>query len=251
MTHVRRHIIAQCSEKKIIVPTPLAAEIDLISQDKLEGFETLDKAWLRNPSNTLKYILEVLPLISSIPARKIYWPSIPEITNVDCTLIQKCNTLHYLAQEALSDEKIRMVVAAPLFTPTNTQFIHGDFKPDNLLISKNGSSTALVDWENSGIGHPDFDLASLLAGLIFVSVRSVVKEDDTDWISLNKFLKNLDFVAKTWMQSKSCSDHFHIILAKYLFVRLCGYYNEIEEDDRCAFVMKTLLKNYATRNSIR
>ena len=41
--------------------------------------------------------------------------------------------------------------------------IHGDWKPDNIIMSEGLSPTvlAVVDWELSTIGHPMSDLANM------------------------------------------------------------------------------------------
>ena len=43
-------------------------------------------------------------------------------------------------------------------------FIHGDFNPSNIYISKNGKGLRVVDWEWAGYGVPHADLVSLLKG---------------------------------------------------------------------------------------
>lgn len=46
---------------------------------------------------------------------------------------------------------------------TNTCHIHGDFKPDNILLTKTG--TRIIDWELAGQGCPEHDFASFYAGI--------------------------------------------------------------------------------------
>lgn len=45
--------------------------------------------------------------------------------------------------------------------PDRSCVIHGDWKPDNLILSKKKPPSAVVDWELSTIGHPMSDLANL------------------------------------------------------------------------------------------
>ncbi|WP_459612900.1 aminoglycoside phosphotransferase family protein [Corynebacterium urogenitale] len=248
ISHVRRAICERGFEEKIRVPAPLEAYPDSIVQERLLGFRTFAKAWLIDPAKTARRIMDALALISELPSKGIDWIACPEVADIDLALLRRSNTLHHLSQHALQDEKIREIVAIPLNLPRPTSFVHGDFKPDNILVSENWEDIAIVDWENSGLGHPDLDVASLLAGLTFVSVRSVVKEKGTEWKRLSAFLRHVDVIEKSWISGMGDPIAFHSALVKYLFIRLCGYYNEVEQDDRCAYILKVLMKKYVKQN---
>lgn len=60
-------------------------------------------------------------------------------------------------------------------------FVHGDFKPDNLLITRAPEVPAVhvIDWELAGCGDPVEDLAALSAGLFAVALQSRVAVTDS------------------------------------------------------------------------
>lgn len=242
MDQARHTLSANAGKYELTVPIPLEACAEAISQERLIGFESLGKQWLVQPEAVARCSIDVLLAMSAMPAESISWYSLPEIANVDISLIRKANSLHNLAQNALTDDGIRKVVAEPLPTVDGYAFIHGDFKPDNLMISLDRPVIAVVDWENAGIGVPDFDAASLIAGLIYVSVRSAVKAECTEWDNLADLFSHIGTIERAWITRAKKASDFRLAVAKYLFVRLCSYYNEVEQDDRCAFILKKLIK---------
>lgn len=52
---------------------------------------------------------------------------------------------------------------------TPKRFIHGDLKLDN-LIQTTQNRISIIDWECSGIGHPEEDIGSFLASLMFYAL---------------------------------------------------------------------------------
>lgn len=54
-------------------------------------------------------------------------------------------------------------------------FIHGDFKPDNIMICNN--DVKFVDWELSGTGHPAHDIASFYVGMFTTSLNNGLSEN--------------------------------------------------------------------------
>lgn len=242
MNQARHALATVAGEYELRVPVPLGARADAVSQERLYGFKSLDRQWLENPAEVARCAIDVLLVTSAMPVETISWRSSPETVNVDIGLIRSSNSLHNLAQKALVDDDIRRVVAEPLPEFSGDAFVHGDFKPDNLMIAPDQSVVAIIDWENAGIGAPELDAASLIAGLIYVSVRNSVKVDGTEWENLTKFLNHVGSVERAWVEKTENVDGFRLALAKYLFIRLCGYYNEVEQDDRCAFILKKLIR---------
>ncbi|MFD3686123.1 phosphotransferase [Nocardiopsis sp. NPDC058631] len=51
-----------------------------------------------------------------------------------------------------------------------TVFVHGDLKPDNILV-RPGAGLTLIDWELAGRGDPHEDLAAFLAGVLASSLH--------------------------------------------------------------------------------
>ena len=242
MNQARHTLSTVAGGYELRVPIPLGACAGTVSQERLHGFKTLDKRWLENPAEVARCVIDVLLETSVMPVDTITWSSSPEIIDVDINLIRNANSLHNLAQKALIDDGIRRVVAAPLPEFAAGAFVHGDFKPDNLMIALDRSVVAVVDWENAGIGAPEFDAASMIAGLIYVSVRSTVKTDSTEWKYLTELLNHVGTIEKALVTKMEETNAFRLALAKYLFIRLCGYYNDVEQDDRCAFILKKLIK---------
>lgn len=61
--------------------------------------------------------------------------------------------------------------------PDGEVFVHGDYKPDNLLLAPPGRGAPavhVIDWELAGRGDPVEDLAALAAGLIAVALQARV-----------------------------------------------------------------------------
>ena len=56
--------------------------------------------------------------------------------------------------------------------------IHGDFKPDNILL--HGSKIQIVDWELSGQGAPEHDFASFYAGIFTELVHRAIYQSNLD-----------------------------------------------------------------------
>lgn len=242
MNQARYTLATVAGEYELRVPVPLGARPGAVSQERLHGFKSLDRQWLENPAEVARCAIDVLLATSAMPVEAIPWSSSPEIVSVDIGLIRNSNSLHNLAQKALVDDDIRRVVAEPLPEFSGDAFVHGDFKPDNLMIAPDRSVVAVIDWENAGIGAPELDAASLIAGLIYVSVRSAVKADGTEWKNLTELLNHVGSVERAWVAKTENANAFRLALAKYLFIRLCGYYNDVEQDDRCAFILKKLIK---------
>jgi len=241
MKYARNTLASATSLCELKIPESIKAEKNVIKQEFLHGYKTLDKQWLEDPAKTRRYVLELLLQISMMPSGTITWNSCPETTGVDSQLIYNSNLLHYLVQKTLDDDKIFRIVSEPNPHESVVRFIHGDFKPDNLMVTSNLSVIAVVDWENAGLGCPENDAASLIAGLLYISVRSTVKINETDWKKLNEFFKHISFIEKAWLGKNKNTKTFRILLSKYLFTRLCGYYNEVEQDDRCAYILKKLM----------
>ncbi|BBL79448.1 hypothetical protein RxyAA322_13020 [Rubrobacter xylanophilus] len=51
-------------------------------------------------------------------------------------------------------------------------FVHGDAKPDNVLVEPNRNFVRLIDWENAGLARPEADFSSLLGGLLYQTVAA-------------------------------------------------------------------------------
>jgi hypothetical protein len=49
-------------------------------------------------------------------------------------------------------------------------FVHGDAKPDNVLVEPNRNFVRLIDWENAGMARPEADFSSFLGGLLYQTV---------------------------------------------------------------------------------
>lgn len=241
MLHARRTLGLRKGSRDLRVPLPLRSDVHHLTQERLVGFQSLDGHWLRNPALAARCCVEVLLSVSTLSKEGVSWKASPEVKNVSIELIHNANLLHHLAQKALNDRVICKVVAEPVPTPPPETFVHGDLKPDNLMIVSDGSSLAIVDWENAGVGNSDCDAASLIAGLIYVSVRSTVRRDGTEWDELRKFLNHIETVRSAWLAESQNSEAFRILLAKYLFIRLCGHYSELEQEDRCAFILKKFI----------
>lgn len=241
MNYARSTLASATSLCELKIPETIKVEKNVIKQEFLHGYKTLDKQWLENPEETSRYVLELLVNISMMPSGNITWDACPETKGVDSQLIYNSNLLHYLAQKTLDDDNVFRIVSEPTPHSSVRRFIHGDFKPDNLMVTSDLSGISVVDWENAGLGYPENDAASLIAGLIYVSVRSTVKINETDWKKLYEFFKHISFIEKIWLEKNKNTKMFRVLLSKYLFTRLCGYYNEVEQDDRCAYILKKLM----------
>lgn len=59
--------------------------------------------------------------------------------------------------------------------------IHGDLKPDNILLRAKGSREPhLIDWELAGTGDPHEDLAAFLAGILASSLNEQIRRVRAD-----------------------------------------------------------------------
>ncbi len=70
---------------------------------------------------------------------------------------------------------------------TELAIVHGDLKADN-IVRVNSDSIRFIDWECSGAGHPEDDIASLLASLCVYGLGRAVQKalDPTNDLSLDK-----------------------------------------------------------------
>ena len=50
--------------------------------------------------------------------------------------------------------------------------LHGDFKPDNILVDERAGPIRMVDWELCGMGDPAYDLGQALGGLVSTWIES-------------------------------------------------------------------------------
>lgn len=73
------------------------------------------------------------------------------------------------------DEAVRSLVRALEERPRGAVAVHGDLKADNLVVGGDGRAR-LIDWECCGAGHPEDDLASLLASLAVYAVARAGRE---------------------------------------------------------------------------
>ncbi|MDA2812537.1 phosphotransferase [Nocardiopsis sp. RSe5-2] len=86
---------------------------------------------------------------------------------------------HPAARDALASVSERHAPGA------GSVFVHGDFKPDNILVST-GTDTGgtdgitVIDWELAGRGDPHEDLAAFLAGALSASLQARVHQVHQD-----------------------------------------------------------------------
>jgi ribosomal peptide maturation radical SAM protein 1 len=55
--------------------------------------------------------------------------------------------------------------------------LHGDFKPDNILVRHGPGSVRLIDWELCGMGDPAYDLGQALGGLVSTWIESAASTE--------------------------------------------------------------------------
>ena len=85
--------------------------------------------------------------------------------------IQELTTTPIQALNAGRRHRTLVLAAQALISNSKTpeRFIHGDLKLDN-LIQTTQNSISVIDWECSGIGHPEEDIGSFLASIIFYAL---------------------------------------------------------------------------------
>jgi aminoglycoside phosphotransferase (APT) family kinase protein len=145
------------SENGIPVPTPLYVDTSntiltrpYLVLDYVDGspdLETNDRK--RRAINMANQLADIHSLDVSNAAFDFITPSVVNIRPATGPL-----------NEALQEANVRsaLILALPMVEENDYRFRHGDFWPGNLLW-KDGEIAAVIDWEETSIGDPLFDVA--------------------------------------------------------------------------------------------
>ena len=67
-----------------------------------------------------------------------------------------------LVESGEAGKRIEAAFASSFLTPAFKTLLHGDFRPDNLLLDEDEQSVKIIDFQALAYGHPSYDLAQFL-----------------------------------------------------------------------------------------
>lgn len=152
-------------------------------------------------------VLDCLKNIS-ISISSVHFMSKKKITNYQYSLVNLIDLDPvgldiYLQSSNASIEFIKVIQKQGLYKSVKKRleesaftigYIHGDIKLDNIIFDQPNKLSLLIDWENSGIGDIEYDIASLIgSALILWSDRAFerTKTEAVEFLALRKFVSDL------------------------------------------------------------
>ncbi len=116
-----------------------------IHMDCIEG-ETLAERMEKDPANLDRYLREMLDLQLEVHSK-----SVPKLSKLKDKLIRQINSL-----SCIDDAKKYELLMRLEGMPKHTKLCHGNFIPENIILSENG--TYLVDWVAARQGNASADV---------------------------------------------------------------------------------------------
>jgi len=120
-------------------------------------------------------------------------------------------------------QPVASIVTALETSWTRDVVIHGDCKPDNILVSADGAQVeAFVDWELSGLGDAAYDAGHVLGGLVATWLSSATSRSATSLV---------DLFQSTPIRSGKLAQSADVFLSRYC--RLLDTAREAAFRERC------------------
>lgn len=156
-----------------IAPVPIKYTGDEIRFKNLSGYETVVPSLFHEDNSVHTGAIELVEKLGSIlalihdcdschPAQAEFPGSFPltvdKYLNLNPAVLDLLK--HISKQSHAAINQLREDISSDL---THQCHIHGDFKPDNILLR--GCEIQITDWELSGQGVPEHDFASFYAGI--------------------------------------------------------------------------------------
>lgn len=220
----------------IKIPTPILATNRRLIQCRVQNATSLDSLWLSNRARAITALSEVWKYTIE-NTNTVLYEAEPEIKGLGRKIYSEIYKHHNLVQSIVSEGRIDHAVLINEIPENRDQYIHGDLKPDNILVTES-DEVYIVDWERAGMGDRELDQASLVAGLLYTSIFSSVKKNNTDWEYIEKSFEDIQKSNKALENDDRLSQR----VSQYLAVRALGHIQSIEQVDRCAEILLRISK---------